>query len=317
VGRVITVRDISHVIYQVTDLDKTEAFLANFGLVKASRTSQALYMRASEASPYVHVSVLGPEPKFLGVAFKVDSLDDLERASAIPHASAIEPLDAPGGGEVVRLRGPDGYRIDLVFGQAPVDALPIEKGRTYNSADNLARANLTQRIKPGRGDVVRISHVALYVSDAGAAAEWFKTTLGLVPSDYVTTPDGTGIGACFMRANKGMTPTDHHTLAVSSDPQKTIHHCSFWVQDLDSLANSHFWMKQQGMRHEHGIGRHYLGSQVFDYWRDPDGFMIERFTDGDVFDCTVPASTHPFSWDIFFQWGPPAAPSFNISVLKD
>ena len=32
-----------------------------------------------------------------------------------------------------------------------------------------------------------------------------------------------------------------------------------------------------------GIGRHVLGSQLFDYWFDPDGFEYEHYTDGDVF----------------------------------
>lgn len=31
-----------------------------------------------------------------------------------------------------------------------------------------------------------------------------------------------------------------------------------------------------------GVGRHILGSQVFDYWQDPSGFKIEHYADGDV-----------------------------------
>ena len=31
-----------------------------------------------------------------------------------------------------------------------------------------------------------------------------------------------------------------------------------------------------------GVGRHVLGAQVFDYWRDPWGHVLEHFTDGDL-----------------------------------
>jgi hypothetical protein len=30
------------------------------------------------------------------------------------------------------------------------------------------------------------------------------------------------------------------------------------------------------------VGRHILGSQVFDYWHDPSRFKIEHYADGDV-----------------------------------
>ncbi len=36
-----------------------------------------------------------------------------------------------------------------------------------------------------------------------------------------------------------------------------------------------------------GIGRHIQGSQLFDYWRDPDGFLVEHFADGDMFDDSL------------------------------
>jgi len=35
------------------------------------------------------------------------------------------------------------------------------------------------------------------------------------------------------------------------------------------------------------IGRHIQGSQLFDYRRDPDGFPVEHFAGGDVFDSTL------------------------------
>ena len=40
--------------------------------------------------------------------------------------------------------------------------------------------------------------------------------------------------------------------------------------------------------HEWGVGRHLLGSQMYDYWRDTHGFTHEHWTDGDLLDASIP-----------------------------
>src|SRR5262245_37201965 len=111
------VQDIAYVMYQVPDLRTMETFLTDFGLARAQRTPDALYMRAADTSPYCHVSYRGNVSP-VGVGFSVESADDLRAAIAIPGASAIEPVDGPGGGYRVRLSTPSGMRIDLVHGVA-------------------------------------------------------------------------------------------------------------------------------------------------------------------------------------------------------
>ena len=59
----IAVKDIAFVRYQVTDLDRMEAFLTDFGLQRAVRTESALYMRAADTAHHVHISELGPEQR--------------------------------------------------------------------------------------------------------------------------------------------------------------------------------------------------------------------------------------------------------------
>ena len=59
-----------------------------------------------------------------------------------------------------------------------------------------------------------------------------------------------------------------------------------------------------------GIGRHVEGSQIFDYWRDPDGLLVEHFTDGDRFDCTLEPGWSPMTASGLAQWGPPASKDF-------
>ncbi len=63
-------------------------------------------------------------------------------------------------------------------------------------------------------------------------------------------------------------------------------HSAFQVSDLDALAAGGEYLSERGYSRSWGIGRHIQGSQLFDYWRDPDGFLVEHFADGDMFDNT-------------------------------
>jgi catechol 2,3-dioxygenase-like lactoylglutathione lyase family enzyme len=304
------IKDIAYVAYQVTDLDKTENFLTDFGMVRAERRPNKLFMRGANDSPCLHVSVKGDTPKLLSVGFTASEAADLDAAAKLPGASAIEAIDGPGGGQRVRLQAPSDYSIDLVYGIAPAARREIRAPFKYNHATERQRPNTMQRAGAGPSDIVRMSHVALYVLDVPEAVAWFTTNLGMLVSDYVDVPDSDQLAATFLRADRGDVPTDHHTLALIGNPKKTIHHSSYEVLDYDALQRGQNWLVSRQHNHEHGIGRHTLGSQVFDYYRDPDGFLIERFTDGDVFDNTVPARRTPASMEAFFQWGPAPKPSF-------
>jgi hypothetical protein len=52
-----------------------------------------------------------------------------------------------------------------------------------------------------------------------------------------------------------------------------------------------------------GIGRHILGSQVFDYWRDPHGFEIEHWTDGDQLRASDGGGRAGMEAALGVQWG--------------
>lgn len=93
-------------------------------------------------------------------------------------------------------------------------------------------------------------------------------------------------------------------------PANRYVHSAYQVCDLDALAVGGEHLKTLGYQRSWGIGRHIQGSQIFDYWRDPDGFMVEHFTDGDMFDNTVEPGWAPFTASGLAQWGPPATADF-------
>ena len=52
-----------------------------------------------------------------------------------------------------------------------------------------------------------------------------------------------------------------------------------------------------------GIGRHLHGSQIFDYWYDPDRFIVEHYADGDIVNETYETLRAPAG--VMAVWGPP------------
>ena len=110
----------------------------------------------------------------------------------------------------------------------------------------------------------------------------------------------------FIRCDRGPTPADHHTLAMALGPANRYVHSAYQVSDLDALAAGGEYLRERGYFRSWGIGRHIQGSQIFDYWRDPDGFMVEHFADGDLFDNTLEPGWAPFTASGLAQWGPPA-----------
>ena len=96
-----------------------------------------------------------------------------------------------------------------------------------------------------------------------------------------------------MRCDMGDKPVDHHTMNNMGLPGgqevPTYGHAGYEVTDsVDDLMAGHYHMKTvDEYYHEWGIGRHLLGSQMYDYWRDPHGFTHEHWTDGDLINASV------------------------------
>lgn len=134
----------------------------------------------------------------------------------------------------------------------------------------------------------------------------------MIVSDFLFCPGQRGRGPVmsFIRCDRGATPSDHHTLAMVLGPANRYVHSAYQVADLDALAAGGEFLRDHGYQHSWGIGRHIQGSQIFDYWRDPDGFMVEHFSDGDMFDNTLDPGWAPMSASGLAQWGPPATADF-------
>ena len=70
-------------------------------------------------------------------------------------------------------------------------------------------------------------------------------------------------------------------------------------------------LKDAGRQAEWGVGRHVLGSQVFDYWRDPWGHTLEHWTDGDLFTAADGSNIASLQDLLGVQWGPQMPPTMG------
>jgi catechol 2,3-dioxygenase-like lactoylglutathione lyase family enzyme len=307
---VIKVTDIAYGRIQSPDLDRQEEFLTDFGMVRSARTKTALYMRGTDPDHHLHVTELG-EPRFLALGYEAASEDDLEKLARIEGASPIEEIDEPGGGKRVRLTAPNGIGVEVVYGIEKLAPLPVHPNVLNWGSEKLRRAGELCRIRGGAAQVKRIGHGVLMSTDVPATLRWFRETLGFIASDDVYAGDRTNIIGSFNRCDRGDAFVDHHVFFCIGGPLNGLNHLSFEVADFDDVMCGHEYLTAKG-KYEHvwGIGRHLLGSQVFDYWKDPWGRVHEHWTDSDVLNAHTPTNLVPVEEGLRNQWGPEVPQAF-------
>jgi catechol 2,3-dioxygenase-like lactoylglutathione lyase family enzyme len=293
-----------YVRYQVENLERMESFLFDFGMTRAARGASSLHMRGCGDTACIYEAELGKENRFLGAGFRMASFGDLERLAAMEGSGPVELTDAPGGGHRVRMRMMDGFEIDAVHGMVPAMPMKTRAAVNLNTAETKPRTNASVRIEPSVAPVTKLGHFVLHVSDHQASVRWLSDRFGLIASDYMGPPgDPANAAGTFLRVDRGETLVDHHCLLVLGTDKPGVHHCSFEVADLDALMAGHDYLLERGYRLDCGVGRHLLGSQIFDYWRDPFGFRIEHYTDGDVVNDRHRPTIFSGTADETTQWG--------------
>ena len=173
----IKIQDVAYVRFSAPDLDEMEAFLTDFGMVRAERTGNGLYMRGLDENPFLHVTHLG-KPAFVAAKFKAASIEDLE-ALAREEKLSIGRLDGPGGGSMVQLTDPNGFRIEVVAGRTPVARTDLSAREPINDAYATPRLNALKRLAKGPSLVRRLGDCVLNVNNFRGSEAWYKSRLGL------------------------------------------------------------------------------------------------------------------------------------------
>lgn len=300
---------LAHMRYQHPDLSQITTFLRDFGMHIAKRTSSEIWYRGYGSDQYVYYARQG-ERKFLGGAFEVESYAELEKAAQLPGASKIEAMDsAPGGGHILTLQDPEGFLLNLIHGQQPAELGQLPEKIILNDESDKPRIRKFNRFTPGPAAVHKLGHYGLCVKDFQGQVEWYTRTFNFAPTDFLYVPDPakgdkkTRDVALFAHIDRGSDYVDHHTFFMTTNPTSHVHHASFEVHDFDTQNLGHQWLAEKGYKSVWGVGRHILGSQIFDYWWDTTGNMIEHYADGDLVNDQTPIGFGPAGNESLAVWG--------------
>jgi hypothetical protein len=308
---IVKVHDLAWLEFVKPDLARAEVFAHAFGFKTALRTTDELHLRGSDPAAPCVVIRRGPRSQFVAAAFRAADARDVFRL-ADATGRTVTQLPETLGGINVDLVDPSGLQVRVVSETYELAELPAQQPLRFNFGHELLRANATQRPPREPAGIQRLGHVVVQTTKYREMLDWYLEHLGLIVSDFLFYRGQRERGPVmsFMRCDRGTTPTDHHTFVLLLGPANRYVHSAYQVADFDALAAGGEYLVDQGYFRSWGIGRHIEGSQIFDYWRDPDGFLVEHFTDGDMFDCTLEPGWAPLTASGLAQWGPPATRDF-------
>jgi hypothetical protein len=299
---IVCADSVLNVAFERRDPDPMHRFLEDFGFLPVETRDQTTYFRGNGSAPYLVSVTESSRDAIRGFAFAAREAADLERL-ATATGQPIEPVTDLGGGKRVRLIDPDGLGVDLVHGFKPAPAIEISEAfRPVNTPFEKERVNVTVRSTTQPSPLFKLGHLVLQRPDFERASAWYMRHFGLIPSDVQCLPDGQpALG--FFRLNRGAIPADHHSVALLCGPATRLLHVSFETLDLESVGQGNQHLRARGWTHYWGIGRHILGSQVFDYWKDPVGDEWEHYADGDVMTAEYPTGYLALTRGSLWAWG--------------
>lgn len=295
----------------VPRVDEARQFYREFGLTESAPGTFA----SRDGGEQLHV-VERPVRQLVEVTLAADDPDDLARIADAATAHDLEVThhgathDEYGSVSVVepvvgiRVRAAMRDRIT----QSPNETPPMNgPGNTVRDGDR-APAIFAE----GPAAPRRLGHVLWGTPDIAASKRFLVDVLGFRLSD-----EAAGIIA-FLRCSP-----DHHNVGLMSSPVPFFHHSSWQVDDVDEIGRgAHHLITGDPMCSVWGLGRHFLGSNLFWYFRDPAGNFAEYFADLDQIGDDDAWIARDWAADkSLYAWGPPVPRDFveppDLAEIKE
>lgn len=314
---------LAHVYFEHPDLETFARFAMDFGLVEVARKGNTIYFRGYGKDPYVYVASTGGKgkPQFLGPAFVARDQENFDKAARIPGAIVKDLDDAPGGGKMVTIPRPNDTFMHIIYGQKERDIDPTDAAVAshsqgqFNTPFDKPRQNRSQTCQEGPAVVHKLGHFGYVCKEFDEEVDFYTSNFNIIHSDILWHPKLAGIDVLtFMRLDLGKEYSDHHVMFLQRAPPEVkrtyLHHTSYEVADFDTQLIGHDWLAKRGWKSVWGVGRHILGSQIFDYWQDSSGFKMEHYSDGDVVNEDSPTGRQVAG--ALSVWGPEIPKDFEL-----
>lgn len=187
----------------------------------------------------------------------------------------------------------DDLGMGIAFRLARRHNVPYEPTR-YNAPGHAQRIDRrAARYESARPH--EISHIAIGVDDAGAAARFYEERLGFRVSDRYANR------GVFLRCSP--TGNHHHLFLMNGKaPGTRFNHLAFKVRDIHEVILGGQHLDARGWKTFAGPGRHLVSSACFWYFVSPFGGAWEYAADEDVVTEAWQANDFSASAHIFSEW---------------
>ncbi len=232
---------------RVPDLDESVAFHAEvLGLVETERHGPVSYLTCNERHhELILIEQDGDARGYDHIGLEVAGAEALERARSGIVAAGGELLGPtydgePGIDRAALVRGPGGHVFKLFCG--------MEGGRALPEGDR----------------VVKFEHVSIKARGLGGSERFIEQGLGFGFSDRL------GRTASWWHCD-----ADHHGMALVVGPKHELSHYAWTAPDLNAIGRLCDRLAARGQKLIWGPSRHGPGNNLFAYFHDPAGAMIE------------------------------------------
>ena len=267
----------------VPDLDAAARFYVDvWALTLVTRDARTVVLRATGADHHVLVLHAATEPAIRSITFRVENpavLDQIATRAQAHGGRVLQPpgpVDWPGAGTGTVILDPQSRILRFVHAD------------TSRSPDPLAR-NRPERL----------SHVNVNSHDTDAARAFFEAVCGFELTDRSKL-------MAFVRCN-----TDHHVIVIADADVDGLNHVAFLMPDLEGVMLGAGRMVDHGFPIAWGVGRHGPGDNVFAYFIDPFGIVIEYTAELSQVDETYRVGG-PADW----TWPPGRTDQWGIAPPK-
>ena len=277
------IEGLRSVALNVPDLAQAETFYTQvWHLAVAHRSDNAIYLRGTGSDHHLLALYAGgTEPQIRQVTLRARSAEALQAvADAVPRAggsivSPIGPLTKnPAGGTGLTFRDPHGRVFQVVHG----DVRHADLGAQHD--------------KP-----IRLTHVVLNSHAVDDTQRFVTEALGFTLADRT-------VAIAFMNCN-----SDHHSLAIGVSDNDALNHIAFLMPEGESVMRGGGRMKDAGHPIQWGPGRHGPGNNLFNYFIDPFGIVIEYTAEVQQVDDSY-QTRGPAEW----KWPPGRTDHWGISA---